>query len=582
MISSKANNTSGGSGWFEGGDDVRVRVRRDCIFENEAQVFPKWGWRANFNDMSSKVTSPTTSPVVISPEEYVNFCLSRSKYHDLHGAELRVVGHVDLTKIQGGRGVFTLRRAIIEGDIVADGTCELSTIEDCVVEGECTLDKSKLSHVKRNFHAKGDFSAKECTRLQFLGGRYDGGLNLEDACIRRLEKGLICKGELRLSGCRVQRLNCQVDGDVVLCRSEVREFGPDFRVGGDLWISDCRNLHKLGHVGTPNNVDIFGFGLTRISKEFSCRGVLRVVSNHSIENISPEIKIGGLRLRDTGLVELDLPNIEGDVRIDKCEDMKRIKIGGKGKVELERCMVDNIDHVGNEAKSVKFENCWLVREVGGTWKGDVTFDDMRGLENIQTSFECGGNFRAWSCLALQNIGGTVGGDALVSCCDSMKSLDADFSVGGNLRVVECRYGGLSVGCRVGGDLKVFASSVSSTSDTMRVEGNADLSREDRLKYMRGFVGGDLNVDGSQIVSLEEDLEVRGDISAKGCHSLTKIDCEVGGKILATGKRVNRAGGKNGAKLSKGGTAQGERNKILPKCGATKGGLPTSKIDRQVR
>jgi hypothetical protein len=522
--------------------------------------------------MASKIVRVTTVRT-ISPEEYVVFCLSPGKRPDLKGCDLKVVGNVDLREGQDGIKVHTLRKAMIEGGVFADDTCALSTIEDCVVEGRCIVDKSRLSHVKQKFHAKGDFSAKECKRLQFLGGQYDGELNLEDSIISRLEKGLVCKGELCLTRCRVQRLNCQVEGRVSISDSGVREFGPDFRVGGELWIDNCKRFHELGYVGSPTKVTVFGEGLKRISKEFSCTGKLRIRLNHSLENISPEIKIGGLDLLDVDLKELDLPNINGDVTIDKCVFLRRIKTGGTGEIEISRCPVENIDQIGNEAKSIMVENCHLVGEVGGAWKGDVAFDTMKGLRNIQPSFECGGNLRAFDCHVLQKIGGRIGGDALVASCKSIESLGSDLSVGGNLHIGDCNFSSLTLGCQVGGDLKTLSAGVSHTSDTMHVAGDVGLRGEKQLRYMRGFVGGDLNVDDSSIVSLEDDLEVRGNISAKGCDFLAKIEVVVGGTLRATGKHVNRAKGRSVPKLVEKKTGRRLGRELLPKAEETmRGGV----------
>lgn len=110
--------------------------------------------------MTPRVTGSVPTGTTITPEEYVEFCLDRSRGHDFNGLELRVAGTVDLTKIRGGRELFTLRKAVVDGDVFADETCALSVIEDCVIEGGCKVDKSKLSHVRRKFHAKGDFRAQ--------------------------------------------------------------------------------------------------------------------------------------------------------------------------------------------------------------------------------------------------------------------------------------------------------------------------------------------------------------------------------------------------------------------------------------
>lgn len=119
---------------------------------NKDGVFPESCARASSNVMASKIVR-TTAVKAISPEEYIVFCLSPGKRSDLKGFDLKVVGNVDLRDGQNGMKVHTLRKAMIEGGVFADGTCALTTIEDCVVEGRCIVDKSRLSHVKQKFHA---------------------------------------------------------------------------------------------------------------------------------------------------------------------------------------------------------------------------------------------------------------------------------------------------------------------------------------------------------------------------------------------------------------------------------------------
>lgn len=94
-----------------------------------------------------------------------------------------------------------------------------------------------------------------------------------------------------------------------------------------------------------------------------------------------------------------------------------------------------------------------------------------------------------------------------------------------------------IGCHVGGNLNLSGCPIKSTSDTLYVEGDADLGKTGQLKFVRGLIGGNLVLDKSAVTLLDAELTVNGNLSAQECDALVSVNCKVGGVAKISGKRL---------------------------------------------
>jgi hypothetical protein len=119
----------------------------------------------------------------------------------------------------------------------------------------------------------------------------------------------------------------------------------------------------------------------------------------------------------------------------------------------------------------------------------------------------------------------------------LQKIGADFSAGGSLSDPLSTLRAEEIGCHVGGNLDLSGCPIKSTTDTLHVEGNANLGKTGQLKFVRGFIGGNLVLDKSAVTLLDQDLTVNGNLSAQECDELVSVNCKVDGEVKISGKRL---------------------------------------------
>ncbi|MEX1119682.1 MAG: hypothetical protein WEB60_12910 [Terrimicrobiaceae bacterium] len=497
--------------------------------------------------MAAKTKAGAGNTVTFSPQEYVDFCISPRKLPPMRGAGIIVEGDVNLPELAGGDDVQQLRDAVIRGNLVADSGCSLSIIHACTVEGWCELSGSWIRSTSRKFRAVGNFKASGCKRLGLVSGYFGGDLSLSGSGVERLGHGLVCQGNLSLSGCeRIKTVNCPVGGSLYLSNSSVEKFGASLQVGGDLWLQGCSGIRHLGECGNPTDVDISDSGVQEATASFCCRGQLTAGDCHILEHISQAARYRSLFLQRCMIKELDTGKTDGDICLEKCRNLKNFATNTSGKVRIIECGVTSLDDVSPNAKSLIVEDCLQIETIGGHRKGKVELWGLNGLRQISSDFLCEGDLGIWGCRNLFSLSGRVHGNTTICNAGQLWEIGPSFSTGGNF---SAPLGSLRVeelGCHVGGNLSLSGCPIKYTSDTLHVEGNADLGKTGKLQFVRGLIGGNLVLDKSAVTLLDQDLTVNGNLSAQECDALVTVNCKVGGEARISGKRLPPGIGGGGA------------------------------------
>jgi len=456
----------------------------------------------------------------------------------MRGAGIIVEGDVNLPELARGDDVQQLRDAVIRGNLVADSGCRLSVIHACTVEGWCELSGSWLRSTSRKFRAMGNFDAGGCKRLGLVSGYFGGDLSLGGSGVERLGHGLVCRGDLYLSGCeRIKTVNCPVGGSLYLSNSSVEKFGASLQVGGELSLQGCFGIRHLGECGNPTDVDISNSGVREVTALFCCRGQLTAGECQFLEHISPAARYRSLFLQRCMIKELDTGQTDGEIYLEKCRNLKYFATNTSGEVRIVQCGVTSLDDVSPNAKALIVEDCLQIETIGGHRKGKVELWGLNGLRQIRSDFLCEGDLGIWGCRNLWSLSGRVHGNTTICNSQQLQTIGADFSTGGNLSAPLGSLWVDEIGCHIGGNLSLSGCPIKSTSDTLHVEGNADLGKTGQLKFVRGLIGGNLVLDKSAVTLLDQDLTVNGNLSAQECDALVTVNCKVGGETKISGKRL---------------------------------------------
>jgi hypothetical protein len=476
--------------------------------------------------------------VTLSPQEYVDFCISPRKLPPMRGAGIIVDGDVNLPNLAGGDDVLQLRDAVIRGGLIADSGCRLSVIHACTVEGRCEISGSWVRAISKKFKAMGDFHARGCERIGLVPGYFGGCLDLGRSTVERLGHGLVCQGDLWLDGCeRIKTVNCAVGGSLHLGDSSVVKLGSSLQVGGKLSLRGCFGISHLGECGNPTDVDISDSGVKEVGASFCCRGQLMAGDCHILEHISPAARYRSLFLQRSMIKELDTGNADGEICLDRCRKLEKFATRTSDKVRIVQCGVTSLDDISPNAKSLIVEDCLRIETIGGHRKGKVELWGVNGLRQIRSDFLCEGDLAIWGCRNLWSLSGRVHGNTSICNIPSLQKIGADFSAGGSLSDPLSTLRAEEIGCHVGGNLDLSGCPIKSTTDTLHVEGNANLGKTGQLKFVRGFIGGNLVLDKSAVTLLDQDLTVNGNLSAQECDELVSVNCKVDGEVKISGKRL---------------------------------------------
>jgi len=497
--------------------------------------------------MTTNLKANEGQTVTLTPQEYVNFCISPRKLPPMRGAGVVVDGDVNLPGLIGGEDVLQLRDAVIRGKLVADSGCRLAVIHACTVEGSCEISGSRIWSISKKFKAMGDFQAGGCERIGLVSGYFGGDLVLGGSTVERLGHGLVCRGNLWLNGCkRIKTVNCAVGGSLFLDNSSVVKLGASLQVGGKLSLQGYTGIRQLGECGNPMDVDVSGGTVVEIGPSFCCRGKLIAEACHVLESISPKARYNSIFMRRCSIKELDTGTAAGDIYLEKCRNLENFATRASGEVRIVECGVTSLDDVSPNAKSLIVEQCSRIESIGGHRKGKVELWGLYGLQRVDNNFLCEGDLSILGCRDLFNLSGRVHGNTSICNTPSLQKIGPDFSTGGSLSDPLSTLRSEEIGCHVGGNLDLPGCPIKSTADTLHVEGNANLSNTGELKFARGLIGGNLVLDKSAVTLLDQDLTVKGNLSAQGCDGLVSVNCKVGGEAKISGKRLPQGIGCGGA------------------------------------
>jgi hypothetical protein len=328
-----------------------------------------------------------------------------------------------------------------------------------------------------------------------------------------------------------------VGGSLYLSDSSVEKFGASLQVGGELKLQGCYGIRHLGECGNPTDVDISDSGVKEVGASFCCRGQLMAGDCHILEHISPAARYRSLFLQRSMIKELDTGNADGEIHLDRCRNLKKFATNTSGQVRIVQCGITSLDDVSPNAKSLIVEDCLRIETMGGHRKGKVELWGVNGLRQIRSDFLCEGDLAIWGCRNLWSLSGRVHGNTTICSSQQLQKIGPDFSTGGNLSAPLGSLWVDEIGCHIGGNLSLSGCPIKSTSDTLYVEGNADLGKTGQLKFVRGWIGGNLVLDKSAVTLLDQDLTVKGNLSAQDCDGLVTVNCKVGGEAKISGKRL---------------------------------------------
>ena len=503
MISSKANNTSGGSGWFEGGDDDQGEL----IVET------------------------------VEAEEFLKRC-ARGRIE----GHLLVIGNLDLRTHPLRGEIKQLPHAVVRGSLFADESCALAAC-DCTFDGDVMIDGSRIERFGRGAggmtKVQGIFSAKNCDHLRTVRGFFHKDVHLEKSEVEELGKDFVCMGGLYVEDCpQLRTLNCQA-GSVHADRSSLTELGPDLMTRF-LVADGCPNLKKVGGVKGLAWAGFSSSGVVEIGKDFECAGPVKLLQCPDLKSISGKMK----RIDVDGVSRLE--RVE-DLRADEiffnlCEELPttftRVDVDS---LTFQQCGMIRIPNGIPAGASITISQCERYSEVPRHWKGDLHLIRLDSLQEIPCAFRCEGSLSVEDCENLSRVGGEIKKDLnLMSGCAKLKNLGHGLFVGGKLRIFPTSVVE-NLDCRVGGMVEGEGCRVRKTGNDFWVGGMANFRSCKRINSLSGLVKGDTMLDESSVISLGADFECEGRISLRNTKKLQVLNCVAGGDVHVAYSSLEKTG-----------------------------------------
>jgi hypothetical protein len=519
-------------------------VLDDSGEENNEICLPARPSRVNLS-----VTVPKTRParannteiLTIKAEEFLSQLASGVFLEKSKGRRVIVQGDIDLRKHRLKSQIDNIPDVSITGNLVANGECALRTCL-CRVSGDVNLDGSPIEEFisvpDLVSSVSGHFSAKGCTQLRKISGKFLKDVNLDKSSIPVIGSDFCCEGDLSVKGCRkIRLLDCSAYA-ILADDSSLERFGPNVSADG-VSAERCSRFTLLTPITGLRWGKFDGSGVREVDSRFKCAGPVyykrcRHLTKLSGSSMTVEVSMAPLQ-SVTGLQS-------DEIIFTDCAVLPESMAGMRAKVLVfARCTMRALPAGLSPKASLRIGGCPHFSQLPNRWSGDLSISQLPSLESTPSEFRCEGNFDIAECPNLRTIAGFVGGNLQIMCgTPSLHHLGENLQVAGDLKVAG-DSGAKSLNCKIGGGLSAKASHISETGAKLRVGEWGDFSGCRKLGPIRGVFGGNVELSGSSVTHLGADFECAGNLILDNADQIVSLNCTVGKTIVADNSSLQRTG-----------------------------------------